>query len=57
MSRKQLLTAIHVASQTIPFLMITATFVGIAYTCGHSLTPYQMDSSFDLIRLSCHPIH
>ncbi len=56
MSRKQILIAISVASQTMPFLMITATFVCLAYICGHSFTPYQMDSSFDLVRLSCHTI-
>ncbi len=56
MSRKQISKAIIVASQTLPFLMITATFVSLAYACGHSLTPYHMDPSFDLIRLSCHAI-
>ena len=56
MSKKQFLTAIQVASQTLPFLMITATFIGLAYACGHSLAPYQMDPSFDLLRLSYHYI-
>ncbi len=54
MSRKQLLTAIQVASQTLPFLMITATFVGIAYACGPNFIPYHMDPSFEFLRLSYH---
>ncbi|HUX80667.1 MAG TPA: hypothetical protein VMW10_13125 [Alphaproteobacteria bacterium] len=56
MYRKQFTTALLVASQTLPFLMITATFVGIAYACGQTLTAYQIDPSFDLIRLSWHHI-
>lgn len=51
MSRKQISEAFNFASQTLPFLMITATFIGLAYTYGHAFTPFYMDESFDLIGL------
>ncbi len=35
MSKKQLLTAASVVSQTLPFLMITATLVVIAFIYGN----------------------
>ncbi|MBX9786615.1 MAG: hypothetical protein K2Y08_04695 [Alphaproteobacteria bacterium] len=54
MSKIQFLNAIDVARQTIPFIMITAIFIGLAYTYGHALSPFQMDSSNELVRLSCH---
>lgn len=54
MSKTQFLNAIDIARQTIPFIMITAIFVGLAYTYGHTLTPFQMVPSNELICLSCH---
>jgi hypothetical protein len=54
MLKEQVLKAINIVNQTVPFLMITVTFIGLAYTCGQSISPFQMDPSFDLIRLSCH---
>lgn len=54
MTKAQLLNAINVARQTIPFIMITVVFVGLAYTYGHALSPFQIDPSSDLVRLSCH---
>ena len=53
MSKKQISTAFFLASQVLPFLMITATFVGLAYTYGHGLTPFHMDETFELVSLSC----
>lgn len=35
MSKKQILTAMNVASQTLPFLMITATLVIMAFVYGN----------------------
>ncbi len=35
MSKKQLLTAASFATQSLPFLMITATLVGIAFVYGN----------------------
>lgn len=54
MLKEQVLKAVDIANQTVPFLMVTVIFIGLAYTCGQSISPFQMDSSFDLIRLSCH---
>ena len=54
MSKTQLLDTLNVMRLTVPFLMITVTFVGIAYAYGHALTPFHLDASFDLIKLSCH---
>lgn len=54
MSKTQFLNAIDIARQTIPFIMITGVFVGLAYTYGHTLTPFQMAPSNELVRLSCH---
>jgi len=53
MSKKQLLEIIHLASQTLPFLIIAATFIGLAYTYGHSFTPFFSEDSSQLISLSC----
>ncbi|EKE09778.1 MAG: hypothetical protein ACD_16C00110G0013 [uncultured bacterium] len=54
MSKVQFLKALDVARQTLPFIMITAIFIGLAYTYGHALSPFQIDPSSDLVRLSCH---
>jgi len=54
MSKIQFLNAIDIARQTIPFIMITAIFVGLAYTYGHALSPFQVSPSNELVRLSCH---
>jgi hypothetical protein len=54
MSKIQFLNAIDIARQTIPFIMITAIFVGLAYTYGHALSPFQINPSNELVRLSCH---
>ena len=54
MSKTQFLNAVDIARQTIPFIMITAVFVGLAYTYVHTLTPFQLAPSNELIRLSCH---
>lgn len=54
MSKTQFLNIVDIARQTIPFIMITAVFVGLAYTYGHTLTPFQLAPSNELIRLSCH---
>ena len=56
MTKTQLSHALYIASQTLPFLMITSTFIGLAYICGHSFSPYHMDQSFELVRLSCNYI-
>lgn len=53
MTKQQLIDALAFASQTVPFLMITAIFVGFAYNYGQTLTPYHMGDTCDLIRLSC----
>ncbi len=53
MTKQQLIDALAFASQTVPFLMITAIFVGFAYSYGQTLTPYHMGDTCDLIRLSC----
>lgn len=54
MSKIQFLNAIDIARQTIPFIMITAIFVGLAYTYGHTLSPFQISHTNELVRLSCH---
>lgn len=44
---------LDIASQVLPFLTITVTFVSLAYTYGHTLSALHVDHSCDLIRLSC----
>ena len=51
MSKKQISEALSLASQTLPFIMITATFIGLAYTYGNVLTPYPIEDSFEFARL------
>lgn len=47
MSKTHMSETLNLASQTIPFLMITATFIIMAYVYGHALTPTGLESSFD----------
>ena len=47
MSKTHMSETLNLASQTVPFLMITATFIIMAYVYGHSLTPTGLESSFD----------
>lgn len=39
MSKSELAAALNLVSQTLPFLMITATFIVIAYGYGYTLSP------------------
>lgn len=47
----------NLVSLTLPFFMITATFIGLAYTYGHSFTPFHMDECFEIVKLTYVPIH
>jgi hypothetical protein len=38
MSRTSKAELLNLSRLTLPFLIITMTFIGIAYTCGHALT-------------------
>jgi hypothetical protein len=49
---KHLSETINLASQTIPFLMITATFIIMAYVYGHALTPTGLESSYDASKIT-----
>lgn len=50
---KELISLVsNLVSLTLPFFMITATFVGLAYTYGHSFTPFHMDECFEVVRLT-----
>jgi|GEM_PF-4452256 hypothetical protein len=53
MTKNYLKDILNIASQVLPFLTITVTFVSLAYTYGHTLSALQVDHSCDLIRLSC----
>ncbi|MBI2707797.1 MAG: hypothetical protein HYX35_05760 [Proteobacteria bacterium] len=53
MNKNQLKDILNVASQILPFLMITITFISVAYAYGNTLSSLHVDSSSDLIRLSC----
>lgn len=52
MSKTQAAEALNLASQTLPFLMITATFIVIAYVYGHTLTPIKGENSFDASKIN-----
>lgn len=51
MSKTQASEAINLATQTIPFLMITASFIIIAYVYGHSVTP-STDNLFESSKIT-----
>jgi len=51
MSKAQIAKALTIISQTVPFLVITAAFIGIAYTYGHSLEVFNSGASFDMAGL------
>jgi len=53
MSKEQTREIFTLATQIIPFLMITATLISLAYAYGRTLSPLYVDNSLDLIRLSC----
>lgn len=42
-----------IVTQILPFLMITATFIGFAYTYGHTHLLCHEDNLSCLLRLSC----
>ena len=49
---KHVSETINLAAQTIPFLMITATFIIIAYVYGHALTPTGLENPFDASKVN-----
>lgn len=49
---KHVSETINLAAQTIPFLMITATFIIIAYVYGHVLTPTSLEHPFDTSKIN-----
>jgi uncharacterized membrane protein YkvI len=49
MTKNYLKGILDIASQVLPFLTITVTFVSLAYTYGHTLSALQIDHSCDLI--------
>jgi hypothetical protein len=53
MTKEQLNEIVNLTRQILPFLMITATFIGLAYSYGPTYIPLQIDSSMDLMTLSC----
>jgi hypothetical protein len=53
MTKEQTREVFNLARQILPFLMITATFISLAYALGHSFPPLCANSSIDLVRLSC----
>jgi len=52
MTKKQRSEILDLVYQTLPFLIITATFIGLAYTYGHALAPIEPEDSFEFIRVS-----
>ncbi len=52
MSKVPTSEALNLASQTVPFLMITATFIVIAYVYGHTITPVTLESSLDVSKIN-----
>ena len=46
--------ALLIACQTLPFIMITGIFIGIAYTFGDSFSGLALNDSADYIRYSCY---
>ena len=51
MSRAQISEALNIANQTIPFLMITATFIFIAYTYGNSVTASPLEDVYECSKI------
>jgi hypothetical protein len=52
MTKKQRSEIIDLIRQTLPFFIITATFIGLAYTYGHALAPLQLEDSFEFIHVN-----
>jgi hypothetical protein len=53
MKKEQVTEILNLTRQILPFLMITAVFISLAYRYGHIYSPLKVDSSGDLLRLSC----
>lgn len=43
---------LNLASQTLPFLMITVTFISIAYLHGHTTAPSSSQNVFESSKIS-----
>lgn len=52
MSKRTVSEIITVATQTLPFLMITATFIGIAYIYGHTASPSTLETAFEASKIN-----
>ncbi len=46
MLRKKTLNALDIASQILPFIMITATLIGVSYVYGNTLYSFKWSLSF-----------
>jgi hypothetical protein len=53
MNKEQVGEFFNVARQTLPFFMITITFISIAYTYAHTFSALEVDPTLELTRLSC----
>lgn len=56
MSKEQITTISNSVSLTLPFFMITAIFVGLAYTYGDSFTPFYMGECIEIVKLTHIPV-
>lgn len=52
MSKKQALEVVNIASQIVPFLMITALLVTISYTYAHAIKIASLENSFNSSKVS-----
>lgn len=58
MTKKQRSEIFDLVRQTLPFFIITATFIGLAYTYGHALAPLPLEDSFEFTQVkSSHVPH
>ncbi len=58
MTKKQRSEILDLVRQILPFFIITATFIGLAYTYGHALAPLESEGSFEFTHLkSSHNPH
>lgn len=53
MTKKQAQEVLDLTSQILPFLMITITFVSLAYTYGQTFPPLHVEGPIDLMTASC----
>jgi len=52
MTKNQLIEVVNLIALTLPFLIITATFIGLAYVYGNTYNPFAIEGALEHANLA-----